>query len=63
LLKKVVVLPPSAEAWPSIEGLVQSMSQVILKEGEIIGLKGKIEKLKQEMQAKDEKMAQLQKEN
>jgi hypothetical protein len=63
LLKKVVVLSPSAEAGPSTEGLVQSMSQVILKEGEIKGLKGNIEKLKQEMKAKDEKMAQLQKDN
>jgi cell division protein FtsB len=39
------------------------MSQVSLKEGEIKGIKGSVEKLKQEMQAKDERMAQLQKEN
>jgi hypothetical protein len=39
------------------------MSQVILKEGEIKGIKGKIEKLKKEMKANNEKMAQFQKEN
>ena len=37
------------------------MSQVNLKEGEIKGIKGRIEKLNQEMQAKDEIMAQFQK--
>jgi chromosome segregation ATPase len=37
------------------------MSQFILKEGEIKGMKGSIEKLKQEMQAKDERTAQFQK--
>jgi hypothetical protein len=63
LLNKVVVVPPAAEAGPNTEGLVQAMSQVSLKEGEIKGIKGSIEKLKQEMQAKDEKMAQFQKEN
>jgi hypothetical protein len=39
------------------------MSQVILKEGEIKGIKGRIEKLKLEMQEKDEIMAQFKKEN
>lgn len=39
------------------------MSQVSLKEGEIKGLKGSIEKLKQEMKAKDQRMAKFQKEN
>jgi hypothetical protein len=39
------------------------MSQVILKVGEIKGLKGDIEKLKQEMNTKDERMAKFQKEN
>jgi predicted RNase H-like nuclease (RuvC/YqgF family) len=63
LLNRVVVVPPAAEAGPNTEGLVQDMSQVSLKEGEIKGLKGSIEKLKQEMQAKDERMAQFQKEN
>jgi FtsZ-binding cell division protein ZapB len=63
LLNKVVVVPPTAEVGPNTEGLVQAMSQVSLKEGEIKGIKGSIEKLKQEMQAKDERMAQFQKEN
>jgi hypothetical protein len=35
------------------------MSQVRLKEGEIKGLKGSINKLNQEMHAKDERMAQF----
>ena len=39
------------------------MSQFILKVGEIKGLKGDIQKLKQEMKAKDERMNQFQKEN
>jgi peptidoglycan hydrolase CwlO-like protein len=39
------------------------MSQVSLKVGAIKGLTGDMEKLKQEMQAKDEKVAQFQKEN
>jgi FtsZ-binding cell division protein ZapB len=59
----VVVVPSVAEARPSTEGLVQAMSQVSLKVGEIKGLKGDIEKLKQEMKTKDERMDQLQKEN
>jgi FtsZ-binding cell division protein ZapB len=63
LLNRVVVVPPTTEAGPNTEGLVQAMSQVSLKVGEIKGLKGDIEKLKQEMQAKDERMTQLQKEN
>jgi hypothetical protein len=59
LLNKAVVVPPTTEVGPNTEGLVQAMSQVILKEGEIKGLKGSIEKLKQEIQAKDEKMVQF----
>jgi hypothetical protein len=43
--------------------MVQAMSQVSLKTGEIKSLKGIIEKLQQEMKMKDEKMAQVQKEN
>jgi cell division protein FtsB len=39
------------------------MSKVSLKVGEIKGLKGDIEKLKQDMKTKDERMAQLHKEN
>jgi hypothetical protein len=41
----VVIVPSTAEARPSIEGLVQPMSQAILKVREIKGLKGDIEKL------------------
>ena len=41
------VVTSTAEVGPSIEGLVQAMSQVSLKLGEIKGLKGDIEKLKQ----------------
>ena len=62
-MNKVVVVPLAAEVGPNTKGLVQAMSQVSLKEGEIKGLKGSIEKLKQEMQAKDERVAQFQKEN
>jgi cell division protein FtsB len=59
----VVVVPSAVEDGPSTEGLVQTMSQVSLKVGEIKGLKGDIDKLKQEMKTKYERMAQLQKEN
>jgi hypothetical protein len=44
LLKRVVVGPPTVEYGPKLEGLVQDMSQVSVKEGEIKGLKGSIEK-------------------
>ena len=47
LLNMDVVIPLAAEAQTNIEGLVQAMSQVSLKEGEIKRLKGSIEKLKQ----------------
>jgi hypothetical protein len=63
LLNRVVVVPSNVEVGPNTKGLVQDMSQVSLKEGEIKGLKGIIEKLKKDMQAKDEIMAQFQKEN
>jgi FtsZ-binding cell division protein ZapB len=59
----VVVVPSTAKVGPSIKGLVQAMSQVSLKVGEIESLKGDIEKLKREMKIKDEKMAQFQKDN
>jgi hypothetical protein len=59
----VVVVPSTAEIGTRTEGLVQAMSQVSLKVGEIKGLKGDIEKLKQEMRKKYERMAQFQKEN
>jgi peptidoglycan hydrolase CwlO-like protein len=58
-----VVVPPAAKVGPNTEGLVQDMSQFSLKEGEMKGLKGSIDKLKQEMQEKNERMAQFQKEN
>jgi TolA-binding protein len=57
------VVPSTTEIGSSTDGLVQAMSQVILKEGEIKSLKGDIEKLQQEMKIKNEKMAQFQKEN
>jgi hypothetical protein len=59
----VVVLPSTIEVGPRNEGLVQAMSQVSLKMGEIKGIKGDIEKLKQEMKTKYERMPQFQKEN
>jgi hypothetical protein len=37
MLNKVVVVPPAAEAGPSTKGLVQAMSQVSLKVGEMKG--------------------------
>jgi predicted nuclease with TOPRIM domain len=58
-----VVVPSTTEIGSSTDGLVQAMSQVSLKEGEIKILKGDIEKLQQEMKIKNEKMAQFQKEN
>jgi hypothetical protein len=58
-----VVVPSTTEAGPSTEGLVQAMSQVSMNVGEIKGIKGDIEKLKQEMKTKDERMVQPQKEN
>jgi FtsZ-binding cell division protein ZapB len=58
-----IIVPANIEAGSSTEGLVQAMSQVILKTGEIKNLKENMEKLKQEMKVKDEKMAQLHREN
>jgi hypothetical protein len=58
-----VAVPCTTETGSNTKGLVQAMSQVILKAGEIKILKGVIEKLQQEMKIKDEKMAQFQKEN
>jgi hypothetical protein len=46
LLNKVLVPAPPAEVGSNTEGIVQAMSQVSLKEGEIKGLKGSIEKKK-----------------
>ena len=58
-----MVATPTAEVGSETEGLVQAMSQVSLKEGEIKGMKGSKKKLKQELHAKDERIAQFQKEN
>jgi type IV secretory pathway VirB4 component len=46
LLNSVVFVPPTTEVGPNTEVLIQAMSQVILKEGKIKGIKGIIEKLK-----------------
>jgi hypothetical protein len=46
MLNKVVAAAPITELGSNTEGLVQAMSQLSLKEGEIKGLKGSIEKLK-----------------
>jgi predicted transcriptional regulator len=59
----VVIVPSNTEAGSSTDGLVQAMSQVSLKTGEIKSLKEVIEKLQQEMKMKEEKMAQFQKDN
>ena len=57
------IVPANTEVRSSTEGLVQAMSQVSLKKGEIKGLKEVIEKLKQEMKVKHDKMAQLHRNN
>jgi chromosome segregation ATPase len=57
------IVPSTAETGSSVDGLVQYMSQVILKTWEIKSLKEVIENMQQEMKMKDEKMAQFQKEN
>jgi hypothetical protein len=62
-LDMAVIIPANKEAGSSSEGLVQAMSQVSLKIGEIKSLKENMENLKQEMKDKDEKMAQLHREN
>jgi hypothetical protein len=46
LLNKVVFVPLATEARLNTKGIVQVMSKVSLKEGEIKGMKGSIEKLK-----------------
>ena len=58
-----VIIPTNTEARSSTEGLVQAMPQVSIKTGEIKGLNEGIEKLKQYMKVKDEKMAQLHRDN
>jgi hypothetical protein len=57
-----VIVLSTIEIESSVDGLIQYMSQVILKIGEINNIKGIIETLQQEMKMKDEKMAQFQKE-
>jgi hypothetical protein len=54
-----VAIPCTTKTRSNTKGLVQAMSQVSLKAGEIKSLKGDIEKLQQEMKIKDEKMAQF----
>ena len=51
----VFIVPANTEAGSSTEELVQAMSQVSIKTGEIKGLNEVIENLKQEMKVKDEK--------
>jgi FtsZ-binding cell division protein ZapB len=58
-----VTIPANTEDGSSTEGLVQAMSQVSLKTGEIKNLKENLEKMKQEMKVKDEKIALLHREN
>jgi hypothetical protein len=62
LVNKVMVLSPAAGTGSTTEDIVQAMSQVSLKEGEIKGLKENMEKLEQEVHTKDEKISQVQKE-
>jgi hypothetical protein len=59
----VVIVPSNIEVGSTIDGLVQSMSQVIIKTREIKNLKDVIENLQQEMKMNNEKMAQFRKEN
>jgi TolA-binding protein len=60
---RAAVVPGTIGDDSNTEDIVQAMSQVSLKVGEIKSLKGDIEKLQQEMKIKNEKMAQFQKEN
>jgi len=58
-----VIITTNTEVGSSTKGLVQAMSQVSLKTGEIKSLKEDMENLKQEMKVKNDKMAQLHREN
>jgi hypothetical protein len=58
-----VIVPSNTKVGSSTDGLVQAMSQVILKTREIKSLKEIIEKLQQEMKMNNVNMAQFQKEN
>ena len=62
-LDMVVIIPAYAKSRSNTDGLIQAMSQLILQIGEIKILKEALEKLKQEMKIKDEKMTPLQREN
>ena len=62
LVNKVMVLALAVGTGSTTEDIVQAMSQVSLKEGEIKGLKENMEKLEQEVRTKDEKISQVQKE-
>jgi FtsZ-binding cell division protein ZapB len=57
-----MVLSPAAGTRSTTEDIVQAMSQVSLKEGEIKGLKENMEKLEQEVHTKDENISQVKKE-
>jgi FtsZ-binding cell division protein ZapB len=57
------VTPSIVERKLGIEDIVQEMSRVSLKDGEIKELKENIKKIKQEAQKMDESISQLKKEN
>jgi predicted RNase H-like nuclease (RuvC/YqgF family) len=58
----VVTVPSTTKDGSSTQQIFQDIYKDSLKVGEIKGLKGDIEKLKQEMKTKDEMMAHFQKE-
>jgi FtsZ-binding cell division protein ZapB len=57
------VTPSATERKSCIEDIVQEMSRVSLKDGEIKELKENIKKMEQEAQKRDERVSQLKKEN
>jgi FtsZ-binding cell division protein ZapB len=58
-----IIVPANVQVGSSVEGLVQAMSQVSFKTCEIKSLEENLEKLKQEMKVKDEKLSQLHRQN
>ena len=62
LVTRAMVLAPATGTGSTTEDIVQAMSKVGLKGGEIKGLKENMEKLEQEVHTKDEKISQVQKE-
>jgi hypothetical protein len=58
-----IIILANAEGGSNAEGLVHAMSHISLKTGEIKNLNENLEKLKQEAKGKDEKLAQLHREN